>query len=38
MDKQNLGKGTEKYLKPEMEVVELETESVIITSCDTDQP
>ena len=33
MEKKKIGGGTEQYLKPEMEVVELEKNDVIITSC-----
>ncbi len=34
MEKKNLFLGgTEKYLKPEMEIVELGEENVIVTSC-----
>ena len=33
MEKKLTGEGTEQYLKPEMEVVELEKNDVIVTSC-----
>ena len=33
MEKKKIGGGTEQYLKPEMEVVELEMNDVIVTSC-----
>ena len=33
MEKKLVGGGTEQYLKPEMEVVELEKNDVIVTSC-----
>ena len=37
MDKMEklVGGGTEKYIKPEMEIVELSGENVIVTSCTT---
>ncbi len=30
---ENLAGGTEKYIKPQMEIVELSGENVIVTSC-----
>ncbi len=33
MEKKLVGGGTEQYLKPEMDVVELEKNDVIVTSC-----